>query len=223
MSDKDQMRWTPAVVRALADGNIQNAIIAATPGGIEAQEAQGQRDFVSSETLPLKCDFCERKQLETMGIVYSEQVVDDLFVCVSLPNGWHKQPTTHSMWSELVDDQGRTRCSIFYKAAFYDRDAFITIKHRYSCSVSPISGYDNPDYYEDRWHCTVADWDGTILWTSEELEPMPPHPSRGDEDARQTFLDWYNRKGDLRKLGESWLGEHYPDWRDPLAYWEGSK
>lgn len=30
-------------------------------------------------------------------------------------------------------------------------------------------------------------------------------------DARRTIS---------RKLGEQWLNEHYPDWRNPLAYWD---
>jgi predicted secreted protein len=29
------------------------------------------------------------------------------------------------MWSYIVDDEGTQRVAIFYKAAFYDRDAFM--------------------------------------------------------------------------------------------------
>jgi hypothetical protein len=47
---------------------------------------------------------------------------------VSLPPGWKVVPTDHSMWSDLVDAKGEKRASIFYKAAFYDRDAFIRIE-----------------------------------------------------------------------------------------------
>jgi len=61
-----------------------------------------------------------------MGIVFGEKV-DDLFTSVTLPEGWHKEATEHAMWSKLIDDQGRERASIFYKAAFYDRSAFMSI------------------------------------------------------------------------------------------------
>ena len=122
----DDIKWTPAAVMAALKGDLSNAIIAATPGGIEAQEAQGQQNFVNSTTLPIKCNFGNREQFEKMGIVFGEPV-DDLFCDVQLPQGWRKERTDHSMWSNLLDDQGRIRASIFYKAAFYDRDAFLSI------------------------------------------------------------------------------------------------
>ncbi len=92
---------------------------------IPEQEARGQREFVNSTTLPKKpSHLC--KQIEEMGIVFGEGV-DDLFIQVTLPEGWKKEPTDHSMWSRLVDNEGRERAKIFYKAAFYDRDAFLSI------------------------------------------------------------------------------------------------
>jgi hypothetical protein len=124
MSKKGRERISPAAMIAALTGDLENAMIAATPGGIEAQEARGQKDFVANNTLPIKCNFCTREQLEEMGIVFGEPV-DDLFVEVQLPKGWKKVPTDHSMWSDLVDAEGHKRASIFYKAAFYDRDAFI--------------------------------------------------------------------------------------------------
>ena len=42
----------PAAIIALAQGDIENALIAATPGGIEAQEARGQQEFAANSTLP---------------------------------------------------------------------------------------------------------------------------------------------------------------------------
>jgi hypothetical protein len=76
-----------------------------TPGGIEAQEARGQRQFVNSATLPRRCIGCTREQVERMGVVFGADV-DALFVNVTLPDGWSKVPTTHSMWSELRDAGG---------------------------------------------------------------------------------------------------------------------
>lgn len=111
---------------AAMQGDWENAQTASTPDGIEAQEAQGQQDFVKSEVLPRRCNFCTRNQLEALGIVFGKEV-DDLFIEAVLPAGWKKVPTEHSMWSELLDAQGKKRASIFYKAAFYDRDAFISL------------------------------------------------------------------------------------------------
>ena len=119
----------PAAIIALAQGDIENALIAATPGGIEAQEARGQQEFAANSTLPRSGNSWNsscREQLEEMGIVFGEDV-DDLFVEVKLPEGWKKVPTDHSMWTDLVDEKGRKRASIFYKAAFYDMSAHISI------------------------------------------------------------------------------------------------
>ena len=82
----------PAAIIALAQGDIENALIAATPGGIEAQEARGQQEFAANLTLPRSGNSWNsscREQLEEMGIVFGEDV-DDLFVEVKLPEGWKK-------------------------------------------------------------------------------------------------------------------------------------
>ena len=102
-----------------------------------------------------------------MGIVFGKEV-DDLFVEVTLPAGWKKEATDHSMWSKLVDDKGRERASIFYKAAFYDRDAHINITQRFHCMTQPVGGYgqDTPRTHEES---VVTDCGG-IIWKSDPIE-----------------------------------------------------
>jgi hypothetical protein len=95
------------------------------PRAVEAQEAKGQQELVESTSLPAEGDWAK---LEEMGVKRCEPVEQDrLFVNATLPQGWKKEPTEHSMWSNLVDDTGKVRAQIFYKAVFYDRDAFITV------------------------------------------------------------------------------------------------
>ena len=108
--------------------SILNLSIATAPGGIEQQEAQGQRNLVQSTTLPIKGDW---EVLERWGVVKGEPV-DKLFCHCTLPDGWTKAPTDHSLWSSLVDARGLIRTSIFYKAAFYDRDAFFHSVKRFT-------------------------------------------------------------------------------------------
>ncbi len=96
--------------------------------GILAQEAQGQQSFVNSETLPNEMSPATKTALEEAGVKFLEPVKnDELFQYVELPEGWKKVPTDHSMWSDLVDETGRRRATIFYKAAFYDRRASISL------------------------------------------------------------------------------------------------
>ncbi len=89
---------------------------------ILAQEAQGQKTLVKSTHLPKKGDW---EALSLMGVQRGLDV-DDLFCEAILPSGWQKIPTDHSMWTNLVDERGTPRVAIFYKATFYDRDAFFS-------------------------------------------------------------------------------------------------
>src|SRR5436309_1902280 len=94
---------TPAALSALMKGDLENFEVASTPGGIELQEAAGQAALVGTrDVLPIDCPQAE---LEKLGFVFGEPV-DDLFVNVTLPTGWSKKATDHSMWTDLIDDNG---------------------------------------------------------------------------------------------------------------------
>ena len=107
------------------------AVMMATSGSIEASEAKGQRELVESCQLPVKMPPKDKAYLESRGVVFPKQGSysdgDRLFYDVTLPPGWKKKATDHSMWSELYDDKDVKVASIFYKAAFYDRDAFLDV------------------------------------------------------------------------------------------------
>jgi hypothetical protein len=122
---KEEMNLTPAALGALAKGDLTNFVAAATPGGIEAQEAAGQQALVNSELLPL--DGIDDVAIP-LRITYEKKVIDGIFVKASMPIGWKKVGSDHSMWSYIVDETGKKRAAIFYKAAFYDRSAFIRLE-----------------------------------------------------------------------------------------------
>ena len=95
-----------------------------TSNYIEGMESAGQTQLVNSELLPAESYHWE--QLEDMGIVRGAPVENDpLFIHATIPDGWTKQATDHSMHSNLLDERGIPRARIFYKAAFYDRRADI--------------------------------------------------------------------------------------------------
>ena len=196
---------TPAALRALASGDIDNFIAASTPRGIEAQEAAGQKTFVSSTTLPRKMlHGCTREKLEQMGITFGD-AVDDLFVFVQLPIGWRKQATEHSMWSDLLDNKGRKRAAIFYKAAFYDRKAHIGLCSRYSIdSYVPCDNGGNPVEFGQHSHALAAVQDGDITI----------HVVGICEKSDYKTCDKHHAQA-IR-----WLNEHFSEWNDPLAYWD---
>ncbi len=132
---KDSMR--EVIYEAMMTGDLSGAIV--------GQEARSQRDLCNSATLPIKYGDGNNKEeymkeLEKLGIQVTG-TEDDLFYNVVLPEGWKIEPTDHYLWSHLVDAKGRKRASIFYKAAFYDRDAFLRFERRFSINRE-VDDYD---------------------------------------------------------------------------------
>jgi len=127
MSGKNERKWTPVSLIGALSGDIRTAIDS-TPEGIEASEKRGQQSFVKQEILPrhTTMERDSREIIESLGIEITGNA-DDLFYTVKLPDGWQKVAEDHAMWSKLVDEQGRERASMFYKAAFYDRNAHISL------------------------------------------------------------------------------------------------
>ena len=90
-------------------------------------EADGQQQLVNSDRLPVNSDG-DAAYLD-LGFTFGEpDPSDPLFRPATLPQGWRREGSDHSMWSYIVDETGRKRVAIFYKAAFYDRDAFMRLQ-----------------------------------------------------------------------------------------------
>jgi hypothetical protein len=104
---------------AAMNGDIAHAGM--TSDDIVASEKAGQKDLVLSAKLPKKGNW---DLLKEWGLTITDEA-DDLFYNVVLPIGWTKRETSHDLHSDLIDDQGRKRAGMFYKAAFYDRSATI--------------------------------------------------------------------------------------------------
>lgn len=184
----------PAAISALAQGNMANFIAASTPGGIEAQEAQGQRTLAAAANkLPSDMRAEDRSALESLGFIFGGKVEDIFLECI-FPVGWTIKPTDHSMHSDLVDPQGRKRGGIFYKAAFYDRNAHFNLKARY---------YQSSDYEQPTSTYFIVDSaDG----------------SRKHVVGTAPYDDY--KAGDLvQQAAREWLETNLPNYQDPLAYW----
>lgn len=105
------------------------------PEAIEQQEADGQAEITKPTKernciqLPLKINSGGDDGYEKLGIKYKKPVEgDDLFGLYEVPNGFKTEATDHSMWNNLLNNKDEIVATFFYKAAFYDRDAFINFK-----------------------------------------------------------------------------------------------
>ena len=116
--------------------------------------------------LPIK-HTADWEVLAQWGIQKGNQI-DDLFCETTLPTGWSKVSTDHSMWSKLLDKKGRVRAMIFYKGVYYDRDAFINVRKQ----EFNINGYvDRRNFNEQTGHqCGVEDSLGNIVFTDSPVE-----------------------------------------------------
>lgn len=188
---------------------------------IEQMEKDGQRQLVTSSYLPAKgtirrwngepSGLHPQHMWERMGIVFGEvKQGDPLFVQVVLPDGWKLQATDHDMWSDLVDASGAKRAAIFYKAAFYDREAFIRPNRRYEVRQEYRDGIT-----WIKW--VVLDTKtGTNVFEREWFHDEFP----GHEASKEVKDAYYAARDAEAVAATDWIKEHYPQWEDPLAYWD---
>lgn len=150
-------------------------------GYIEGQEARGQREVVNSDRIPTKGRSAD---LEALGFVLGDvDLGDPLFRSATLPAGWSRAGTGHSMYSDIVDANGRPRVSIFYKAAYYDRDAFFTVK--------TVVGYVNELIWADgKMPAPIVD-----EWTTREALVEAAEAIRDSQLAEAVEQDSYYPKG----------------------------
>lgn len=173
---------------------------------VEEMEEQGQKELVKSSLLPIKVNFPRRlmniaEQYALMGIkVIGKSQEDDLFFDVVLPDGWEKEATEHSMWSVLLDDKGRERASIFYKAASYDRDSFVNFVTRYSWRGN----------YEEQGNVSYIVEDnasGEVIFETEKISKDIKNP------------DFFKLEDGLQKKCKQFLKTNFPEHEDINAYW----
>lgn len=117
---------------------------------VTAQERQGQQQLVNSDRLPTEASDGDEPYL-ALGFTFGEPDKGDaLFRPATLPPGWKREGSDHAMWSYIADQHGRHRVAIFYKAAFYDRRAFMRLESRYGYLSSVL--YDNGrPVLDDEW------------------------------------------------------------------------
>ncbi len=185
---------TPAMLRAEVEGR---GIMAGTPGAIEASEAAGQMELVNGATLPIEMGIDHEVVTKGTGIQFGD-MADDLFIHVVLPAGWSKRTTDHSMHSELVDDRGRVRAGIFYKAAFYDRRADLRFKRFFEI------GGDYKENEAEVMEVKVVNANGDLV------------KDFGSADRAESSDKYYALQDEAR----AWLDKNHPDHADPFAYWD---
>jgi hypothetical protein len=95
---------------------------------LQDMQAGGQRQLAKSSQIPRDTRGITKEQLTELGFEFPEtnRAPDDLFMDATLPAGWSLKPDEGgSYWTYILDTNGLRRFMIFYKAAYYDRSAFM--------------------------------------------------------------------------------------------------
>jgi hypothetical protein len=136
------------------------------------------------------------------------------------PKGWTTRPTNHYMWSDLLDDKGRVRGTIFYKPDFWDQDAHVKLNRRYYARTK--RDYEwldaNRDKYTDM-HDVRQDQPVTVTIIDTANWDKPVW-SYGPITAKGYATPWPEFDNALNKLSDEAIQTQFPNHEDVLAYWD---
>jgi hypothetical protein len=201
---------------------LEAAITGDISEAIENQEKRGQGHLVYGSSLPIRGS--EHECWAKFGVVFGDPGEDRLFRPCTLPEGWTKRPTDHSMWTDLLDERGRVRAKIFYKAAFYDRDAFMHPEPRFTIRRD----YEREDSIRVSVF-RVLDAGEEVYRTGEvDHGAMPNEDVQAHELTEEQRMEhrlWHERKriemAAIHAECHAWLVEQgYPDHEDVSLYWD---
>jgi hypothetical protein len=178
---------------------------------IEEQEREGQRQLVKSTSLPTQLIGCTEDEVRSLGIELGPVPTtgDSLFRPATLPGGWKLVPTSHSMWSQIIDDRGFVRAAMFYKAAFYDRAAHLNLHVR----IHVRKDYDAEKRDGTTIVLVTADMPGQSPAGEQNVKVIHRHVDASD------LSDKWKKADAADAAARAWLDEHYPDYKSVTAYW----
>jgi hypothetical protein len=129
-------------------GGAMSLLVNQIIGGntIEDMELMGRDELLLADQIPVDCGGASiDEQLQSLGFILGDVTeADPIFRAATLPPGWSKRATENSYWSDIVDDRGRVRFRIGYKAAYYDRWARLNTERRFGF-MTDYGQQDGPD------------------------------------------------------------------------------
>jgi hypothetical protein len=202
------------------------------PDAIIQQETQGVKNLATTHLLPFQTSaFMPSKDkplhslewivLESWGVkpyrnsfgFVTHDANDALFTPCEMPDGW-KQSVSDDDNRSLVlqDENGGHRAEIFYKAAFYDRYATLSINARYQASFFPANGSWRGYKREDGYVAVVIDKakGSKEIYRSKEVFKDPlewPRIGPSGLDA-------------AKNAAVLWLDENRIGWKSYFSYWD---
>lgn len=174
---------------------------------VENIEKEGQQHVINNIMLARNM-WPSKEHFEQLGFIFEDIPDDDVLCYATLPKGWSIKATDHSMWNDIIDENGMIRVEMFYKAAFYDRNAHMDLICRYRICSRYNDDYSTREIYfgNDIEKIFVAG-QATISKNASEEEPN----------------DYYNQVKKLTNIAKQYADENYPDWENVHVYWDKDK
>lgn len=162
-------------------------LLAALDGGgddyVTGMESAGQRQLVESTDLPTQGS--DDPAFLALGFTFGEpHKHDPLFRPATLPAGWKKQAKEHAMGSSVVDELGRERVSVFYKAAYYDRRADMHLNTVYGY-VMHLEYEKGTPVLDDAWATPEAVTASARGLIADAKQALDLYRGRADDYARK--------------------------------------
>lgn len=157
---------------------------------IGQQERAGQQQLVHSDRLPTELH-SPREDFEALGFSFGDpDPHDPLFMPATLPDGWKREASDHDMGSYVVDELGRRRVSVFYKAAFYDRKADMGLVSVYGyLSACDYSG--TPVITDDTWATRAAVREAALAHAKHAEESVETWGHGGEDETSRKYVAKY--------------------------------
>lgn len=175
----------------------------------DRMQASQRQEMLKKQRLPIR--FQDRGSIQDtesaakrLGIELGTRY--DVFYEVKLPEGWQIKATERSLWSNLLDDKGAVRGSIFYKSSFGYTEAFWRLHNRYYTTSKYVDSTGAEVSYDEHTHKVAVVVDAK----TNGIAHKEPATLRRDWDAEN--------EADAAAL--AWLTKTFPDHKDPIAYWE---
>lgn len=154
---------------------------------VTGMESAGQRQLVESTDLPTKGS--DDPKFLALGFTFGDpHKHDPLFRPATLPAGWRKQAKDHAMGSSVVDELGRERVSVFYKAAYYDRraDMHLTTVYGYVMHLEYEKG---APILDDAWATAEAVTASARGLVADAKKSLDLYQDRADDYARRQVVE----------------------------------
>lgn len=148
-----------------------------------------------------KKKFNSDEEFESLGFEFLENGYEknnSLFDTALLPKGWKIQENKGSYWTNIVDENGSIRATIYYrKHSFFGKEA--------AASINLVCRYRVDFSMDERENHWVYIWDEQ---EKKELYSSPKCGKYGSSEFKKNFAE-----------REKILNNEYPEHKNPLKYW----